>query len=505
MQTESQLIEELRVAAAACGPENKDPPYVRAPFPRIALPLVLRRFAVAAAEAMDVAVESVATPAIATCAAAIGNTCRVRLTQTWTEPAVIWAVTLMESGSLKTPAYNAAVEPLHVAQRLAEEAYAAAQEGYKKARADYEAEASFWRGQPGGGADGKPDGASAEPVAPTPTDYYTSDSTVEAIAVLLGNNPRGLALTRDELSGFFGSFGAYKGGRGADESAYLEFFNAGTVKLNRAGGKRIFVPKAALSIFGTCQPVVFNHAIGAQGAGGGGKATNQVDNGLAARFLIAAPEFRAKQWRDAKAFETRHYAAMIAELLSIPLSRDAEGHPNPALIELSPEAKALFALFVNEHGTYTKSIENKALRYHYAKLEGIAARFALIFYLCDGATSQPLESTGMGARHVLAGIALARWYGREARRVYDGFHSEAEQEKHDLLELIRDHGGEITVREMRRRRERWTDPTAAEMALRALQRAGYGALEHVGPGPRGGRPTVKFVLHPDPPADQPWP
>ena len=75
MDRDSHIIEELRVAASACGPENKDPPYVRAPFPRIALPQTLRRFAEEASAAMDVAVESVATPAIATCAAAIGNTC----------------------------------------------------------------------------------------------------------------------------------------------------------------------------------------------------------------------------------------------------------------------------------------------------------------------------------------------------------------------------------------------------------------------------------------------
>jgi hypothetical protein len=89
------VSEELMLAATASGPKCKDQPYIRAPFPAVALPRVLRKFCMAAAEAMGVPLECLATPALATCAAAIGNTCRVRLSGTWSEPAVIWAVTLM--------------------------------------------------------------------------------------------------------------------------------------------------------------------------------------------------------------------------------------------------------------------------------------------------------------------------------------------------------------------------------------------------------------------------
>jgi hypothetical protein len=261
---------ELMDMATAHGPKSKEPPFVRAPFPVLALPRVLQTFCQEAAAAMGVPVECIVAPALATLATAIGATTRVRLSATWTEPSVIWAVTLMESGSLKTPAYNAAIEPLRVAQRLAEEQHLERKKEYLQAKKRFETEAGAFMGQGG-------EPAPVEPLEPKPTDYYTSDSTVEALAMLFDNNPRGLALTRDELSGFFASFGAYKGGRGGDEATYLEFYNAGAVKLNRASGKRIFVNAAALSIFGTCQPAVFTHAIGASGPG-----ANQVENGLAA-------------------------------------------------------------------------------------------------------------------------------------------------------------------------------------------------------------------------------
>lgn len=246
---------------------------------------------------------------------------------------------------------------------------------------------------------------------------------------------------------------------------------------------------AALSIFGTCQPGVFVNAIGATG-----KGANQVENGLAARFILASPEPRPKRWREAKAFHGTDYYRMVAELLAIPLSGDADGRVEPLVIELLPEAKDRFAAFVNEHGLQTGAISNAPLRYHYAKLEAVAARLALIFYLCDGATQALTGPPGVQAKHILAGIALARWYGREALRVYDGYESAAEREKRELLEEIRDYGGVITLSEMTRMRKRWQDPLAAEMALKTLCRAGHGRLRWTQPGPQGGRPSLQFTL-----------
>jgi hypothetical protein len=490
MDEKAGVTDELLTAVEANGPKAKDPPYVRTAYPLVALPSVLRAFVRGAADALGVPPECVATPAIATCAAAIGNTFRIRLNSAWNEPSVIWAVTLMESGSLKTPAYNAAFDPLRAVQRMREEKLAEDQKAHKAAKALYDADVTAWRQQvqPGTGAYvGEPP---AEPVPPVPVDLYTSDSTVEALAVLFANNPRGLALTRDELSGFFGSFGAYKGGRGSDESAYLEFYNAGSVKLNRASGKRIYVHAAALSIFGTCQPSVFLQAIGVTG-----KGTNQVDNGLAARFLIASPVIKPKQWHDPKPYEARHYHQMIGELLSIPLPCDADGRVEPILIPVTPAALERFKTFVNEHGPFTAAIANDALRFHYSKLEGAAARLALVFYLCDLATKQVSGPPAVQEQHILGGIALARWHGREAFRVYDCYESAAQREIRELLDEVRAHGGVITPYEMGKVRRRWGDLLAAEMALKNLARAGYGTLTYEPPGPRGGRPAYRFRLH----------
>lgn len=64
---EPVVSEDLILAAARYGPQSKEPPYVRAAFPMVALPRVLREFVQTAAEAMGVPPECVATPALATC------------------------------------------------------------------------------------------------------------------------------------------------------------------------------------------------------------------------------------------------------------------------------------------------------------------------------------------------------------------------------------------------------------------------------------------------------
>jgi hypothetical protein len=492
MERDTHVLEELRHAAAALGPQGEQPgegAHVRLPFPLVALPRVLRQFVKDAADAIGVPPECVATPAIATCATAIGNTCRIRLGSTWTEPSVIWAVTLMESGSLKTPAYEAAIEPLVAEQEVLEAKYQRSLADFHTARERFDADASLWKNATASNANEDPP---ARPVEPKRVDLFTCDCTVEALGMLFNRNPRGLAFTRDELSTFFASFGAYKGGRGGDEGTYLQFFNAGKIKVDRASGKQLFARTAPLSIFGTCQPTVFANAIGALG-----KNANQIENGLAARFLIAAPDSTPKVYRDTPGYDARPYARMIAELLRIDLPRNADGFVEPAIISMLPDAMARFIEFVNEHGRQTHSIKTPALRYHYKKLDGVAGRLALIFYLCDAATQNLDGASGKGVqeRHILSGIALARWYGREAQCVYGGVKvTAADSERKQLLQDIENNGGMITLTELRQLRSRWRAPMVAENALKALDRDGLGRLILDETNPHGGRPVLRFRL-----------
>jgi hypothetical protein len=57
-----------------------------------------------------------ALPTLAAIAGTIGNTRAIRLKRTWEEPAVVWTVTVGDSGTLKSPAYAMAVGHLLAVQ-----------------------------------------------------------------------------------------------------------------------------------------------------------------------------------------------------------------------------------------------------------------------------------------------------------------------------------------------------------------------------------------------------
>jgi hypothetical protein len=115
------------------------------------------------------------------------------------------------------------------------------------------------------------------------------DVTIEKLAEVLADNPRGLLVARDELAGWLGSFTRYKGKQGGNDAPlWLEANRAGTWIYDRKTGdrKHYFVPRAAVSVTGGIQPGVLTRALTAE----------FLDAGLAARLLMAWPPRRLKHW-----------------------------------------------------------------------------------------------------------------------------------------------------------------------------------------------------------------
>jgi hypothetical protein len=105
-----------------------------------------------------------------------------------------------------------------------------------------------------------------------------------------------------------------------------------------------------------------------------------------------------------------------------------------------------------------------------------------------------------------AGIALSRWFADETARIYadiggTGETSDARQsrEAQRLVANIRELGGTITPNELRKAQSKIRTNEEAQAALQALVDGELGRWEFVPPGPQGGRPTHRFVLHESPP------
>jgi hypothetical protein len=443
------------------------------PFPLDALPEPARSFTSETARAIGCDVAFITLPLLATLAAAIGNSRRIRLKRTWSEPAVLWLLPIAESGQHKSPAYDAPLRAIRARQDHALAKHREALAGHETAKRQYEADLAEWRKH------GRKAGVEApqEPEEPVCERFWCSDTTVEGLASLLAGAPRGLLLAREELAGWVRSFDCYRGGRGGDTAHWLSMHGARGLLVDRKTGQRVVsVPMAAVSITGTIQPATLARAINRE----------HYEDGLAARLLVAMPPRRRRRWTDLEtdpAIEDA-LAAVIDRLYALDLPIHPVTHvPQPRSLPLSPEGYRAWVAFYNEHGAEQEELTGD-LAAAWSKLEGYSARLALVIHLTRWAAGDPTlaDSEAVDAESIGAGVTLSRWFGQETRRVYAVLgESEENREQRELVELIRARGGRITVRELMQASRRYRTAGDAEQALAELVKDGKLTCQMVSP------------------------
>ena len=464
-----------------------DPPPPWKPFPTEVIPEPVRGYIKAGAHAMRCDESFIALPMAAGLASAIGATHRIELKAGWSEPPVVWAAIVSESGTMKSPAQSLALKMLSKAQEWRLEEYPEMLDQYKRDKLLHEADVSLWKKS--GRSKGEP--PPEEPKEPQPVRYLVNDATIEALAELLENNPRGLLVSCDELNSWLGSFDQYRGGRGGDAAKWLSIHRAEGLIVDRKTGakKTIFVKRAAVSVAGSIQPATLRRSLGDQ----------HFENGLAARMLLASPPRRAKTWSEASVDRDTYKAVerVFGRLLALDFGTDDNGKPAPGDMALSPEAKRVWVSFYNEHATAMEALTGR-LAASYAKIEAYAARLALVVHLVDSMTMDVPESTmvTISESAMVAGVAMAKWFSYESERVYRIIEeTEGEAEQRAVVELIQRKGGTITARQLQQSMRRFRDSSeAAETALAELVVLGMGDWEPLSHDGRGGRPTRIFRL-----------
>jgi hypothetical protein len=489
-------LEKLAATALPVDPRDLGPQrqsYV--PFPVDALPEPLRSFVVEAAAALACDPCFVALPALAVVAGLIGNTRTIRLKRDWQEPAVLWTAVVAYSGTVKSPAARLVLAPLFRMQRELLDKHKAAMEAFEAAKAMHEKELKACAR--GAGTDPGP--MVEKPVCKR---FVCSDITIERLAEILQDNPRGVLVHRDELAGWVGSFGRYRGkGGGSDLPAWLEMHRAETVIVDRKGDDRktVFVPRAAVSVSGGIQPGTLARVVATEEA---------LESGLLARLLLGRPPRTPKVWSDAEISQAaqERYEGLLKRLAALPVGQETGGEAAqaagqkdggemvPVPLSLSPEARREWVAFFKEWAAEQAAAEGP-LAAALAKLEGYAARLALIHHVVTHVGLETDDRREIGIKSISAGITLARWFGGEARRLYaELVETEDERQTRQLVEYITARGGRITARELQRSGpSRFRPAGAAEKALTCLvnnRLAEWRQRE----APQGGRAARECVL-----------
>jgi len=477
---------EAVTTATADNPTKRTKPRIEPfqPFPVDTLPQAVAGFVSDSAEAIGCDTSFIALPLLVGFASAIGNSRRVQLKRGWSEPAILWGAIIGESGSTKSPALELALRAVRERQRKAMREHTEAMRAYEVERLNHERELTAWKRSKAGGDSGGPPEA---PEAPTCERCWTDDATIEALAKLLQDNPRGLLVIRDELAGWL-HFDRYSAnGKGGEAPKWLEMFGGRALVVDRKTSGTIYVPQAAVSITGGIQPGILARYVGQENR----------DNGLLARLLLTMPPRRPKVWTEADIdpMAEAGIAAIFEALHDLAPASNANGEPRPAIVQLTAKGKRAWIAFYNEHNAEAADLCGD-LAAAWSKLEGYAARFALVHHLIRQVSGEDVgdDSGGIDAVSIAAGVKLSRWFAHEAKRVYAMLAEDDEaRQRRQSVELIERKGGSVTVRDWQRTRSHRTAEDA-EAELAELVTAGVGRWEEVAPGPKGGRPSKRFIL-----------
>ncbi len=475
-----------------------------APFDAELLPEAVRGWIVDIAERMQCPPDFPAVGVVTALSGLIGARAVVAPKQhdDWRVVPNLWGLIVGRPGVMKSPALGEVLKPLHRLESTEREQWQAAHEAWELDTKVAELAGKANEKQAAAVAAKDPAKARAllaptdQPTEPTMRRYVVNDSTVEALADLLVENPWGLLVYRDEVHGLLCSMDrqGQEGARGFYLTGYDG--NQGHA-VDRIGRGHSYVHRVCMAMLGGIQPGKVQAYVREAVNGGAG------DDGLLQRFGLAVwpdveREFKlVDRWPDTPA---KQAAWAVFKRLNglLPATDD-----DPQEWRFSPEAQAIFYEWMIPFETGIRGEDlHPALVSHLAKWRKLIPALALIFALVD----TPDSSGVIHERELIRALAWGDYLRTHAERLYAAALIPETTGAHALLAKIK--GGKLcdgdgVLWESFTPRlvavKHWAGlgtPDAVRKAADLLADYGWLAREVVPTGTAGGRPSDRYLIHP---------
>ena len=363
---------------------------------------------------------------------------------------ILYTGIVAESGTGKSPAQKTILKPLFRLQAEAEEIYQAALAAWEHDRRMAK------------------DSDRPPPAKPQPRDYFTTDATREAVVQIQANQPNaGFVGWFDELSGLIRGQNQYRNGRGADKESLLSGRDGSAQKVDRAGGKRLFISRSAYSITGSTQPDTLRSLMG----------DFSDPSGQWARFLWCFLPIQAAPYSE----QAIHLD--ISGLLYGTYRRLTEFAP--VTYRLSSEAQRLYITWYNELDQLRLAEVKQSLRAVYAKFKSDTGILALLLHCVNAAITVQAPSDQISADTMEAAIKLSKFYLGQVKLI----HSEGDALEGDLapnyckMLALSERKGWVTARDIYRGRavcDRKMPLDQIRVHMRELVTMGLAASRHEG-------------------------
>ncbi len=362
-------------------------------------------------------------PALAFAGTVIGNSVRIELKTGWTEFPTLWVAVVAAPGTGKSPALNLARGPLDALQANAE-------------AGDH---------------------------------YYTTDATIEAIAVLASRS-NGFAYVSDEIVGWVSSHNAYRAG--GDRQLWLSTWSSEAIKVHRKGENlSVSAENPVVSVVGTVQPARLDDLAGEAG----------MDDGFLDRIIWVWPEgVRPELWNEEGIPEDvkRRYDDCFAKLAEL---RSVEA----ATVRLDQEAAQYWPFWYDGNVLQQRDEPDPRFAQALAKEHRNVPRIALILHCLEHGTDAPEKAVPCDTLDAAARIV--GYVQPHLRRVFSAIPDlsalavrlkrilESQTEPFNLSALHKRLGGKTPQKSLRK-------------ALAELRQQGMAEMRIPLPGRKGGRP-----------------
>lgn len=476
------------------------------PFDPALLPERMRTWISDIADRMQAPVEFPAVAAIVAAGGCLGRRIAIKpQAQTdWLETPNIWGAMVARPSAMKSPTMAAGFAPLTKLEAEAGEAFEQAMQSWsveaklhemrEKAASELikQAYKDQMRGKTGGKCPAIED--LIPPEKPIRKRHLLMDATYEKAGEVMAQNPDGIIVLRDELSGFLRPLS--KPENAAARAFWLQSWTGhGNYTFDRIGRGTISIQCCA-SVFGAIQPSKLAAYLRDAVNGGDG------DDGLLQRFgVIVYPDVSAN-WHDTDRWPDRSARTAytdifrrLAQLDPNAVGASLEEFDSIPSLRFCPEALRCFQDWRAALEAELRSPDlHPALESHFGKYRKLVPALALIFHLTDdehgGAVSQAA---------VARAIAWAGFLSGHARRIY-GCVTLAERIGARLI-WNRLKAGKIgpvfSLRDIQQKG--WTglgDADAVRAALEVLLAHDLISVQSIPSQTTGGRPAERFIAHP---------
>ncbi len=466
------------------------------------LPVSFRPFVRDVAERMQVPLDYPGIVAVLALAGAVSRRAVIQPKENdtgWVVVPNLWGGIVAPPGFMKSPVIQAVVRPLIEIQQDWRLDFEFALGEHEREKEESELKHSAWREEfkkhtkQGKEVPQRPD---ATTVAPVLRRLIVNDATFEALHQTMSENPAGILVIRDELTGWWSVLD--RTGREGERAFCLQAWNGDTGHtIDRIGRGTIHVEACCMSMLGGIQPGrLRSYLVDALHDGPG-------NDGLIQRFQLLVWPDTDPAWTYVDRPPDRVTEKQVVHVFRTLV---ALGCGNPLHFCFEPDAQALFIEWLSDLERKVRGNDlHPALISHLSKYRSLMPSIALLFELADRAANGILSSeTGdlfVSLEHARQAAAFCAYLESHAQRIYSCLTTPQMRAAQELAEKIKTGkvgaNGFFTLRDVYLKGWSGLDtPDLARVAVQVLTDASWIREMPGESSPSGGRPSARYQVNP---------